>query len=426
MSPKDKKRLKDLKEQVEYLKSGEDPNKYLEALQEIVQIDPKSYETWKQLGEFFFNESNHSSAQEAYRNYLEGNKRDVEVWRRLSRIYYFLKNYPEAIECAKEALSINPKDLMALSNLDTAYLKNGDVDLAEELMQDMRQNFPYNFDTKYNMAMHFGTLGKWPECKRMFAEVIQGLNPGDWVNRASIIAEYMEWENYEEMLNLCAIAERHFPYKDLFKYWHGIALMETGALSQALEKFKSYSDSDLREKTMIKIAEVYLRMGDYERASAILREYIQKNGKCRRVREVLNKIEQDHAAGKIYSPPQKQSAENKVEETNQTLGYIGLKNGGVLRLFIKPAPDDQKPNLSQESQTSNNIASPPVSEEKPQDVNSSVRKAELFHQIDSVRGLIKEIDSNLPAGTDSVALREQKAILRQKLRELQQEYDKIP
>ncbi len=157
MSPSDKKKLKELKEQVKLLKTSEDQDKYLEMLEEIVQIDPKSFDTWKQLGEFYFGEENHEKAQEAYTKYLEGNKNDKEVWLRHSRIYYFLKKYPEAIEYAKKALKLNPKDLMAISYLDTAYLQNGDIDLAEELMQDMRQNFPINFNTKYNMAMHYGT-----------------------------------------------------------------------------------------------------------------------------------------------------------------------------------------------------------------------------------------------------------------------------
>ncbi len=54
------------------------------------------------------------------------------------------------------------------------------------------------------------------------------------------------------------------------------------------------------------------------------------------------------------------------------------------------------------------------------------RKDELFHQIESVKALIKDIDDALPTAQDPGALRQQKSLMRKKLRELQEEHDKSP
>lgn len=54
------------------------------------------------------------------------------------------------------------------------------------------------------------------------------------------------------------------------------------------------------------------------------------------------------------------------------------------------------------------------------------RKQELFHQIESLKLLIKDIDEALPTATDPGALRQQKTLMRKKLRELQEEHDKLP
>ncbi len=54
------------------------------------------------------------------------------------------------------------------------------------------------------------------------------------------------------------------------------------------------------------------------------------------------------------------------------------------------------------------------------------KKEELFHQIESVKQLIKDIDEALPTASDPTALRQQKALMRKKLRELQEEHDKFP
>ncbi len=53
------------------------------------------------------------------------------------------------------------------------------------------------------------------------------------------------------------------------------------------------------------------------------------------------------------------------------------------------------------------------------------KKQELFHQIESVKQLIKEIDDVLPTAPDPAALRQQKTLMRKKLREMQDEHDKL-
>jgi len=61
----------------------------------------------------------------------------------------------------------------------------------------------------------------------------------------------------------------------------------------------------------------------------------------------------------------------------------------------------------------------------PADEGTSSHREELYHQIESLKQLVADLDASLPTAKDPAAVRQQKTLYRKTLRELQNEYESL-
>ncbi|CAN5253232.1 rhodanese-like domain-containing protein [soil metagenome] len=138
---------------------------HLEEAKEITDkafsIDPNQGESWTNLGLYQFFIGQQSQAYKTFQTALDHyNYPDIIV--NASRIYLYLEKYDEVITLLERFLSDNPdfRVSRALGNLAIAYYKTGNPDLADKLMEELKQKseIPTGSPAFY-MAMVYTSLG---------------------------------------------------------------------------------------------------------------------------------------------------------------------------------------------------------------------------------------------------------------------------
>ncbi|MBS0657714.1 MAG: tetratricopeptide repeat protein [Verrucomicrobia bacterium] len=187
--------------------------------------------------------------------------------------------YLRSVAAARQALRIDPKSPAARLILAQAKLYwDYDWTAAERMLRDLRETAPELIEARLDYARLLGSRQRFDAAYAELAE-IRRLAP------ASAQAWYVEsivlyfQRRYEECARLVREARERFPGQRISHFLLGLALIETGALPEAIQELEKFAElSERNPGGIATLACAYARAGRPADARAILRELDRRAG----------------------------------------------------------------------------------------------------------------------------------------------------
>lgn len=226
------------------------------------KVEQRHWKVYYNLGTAAFAARNYSEAIANFHKALRANPDEPRIWNALGLAYMEAKEYKKAEESFKKALSINPNYSEARKNLGILYYKLGRYEEALKYLQEAANDEYYE---KKHEAFYY--LAKVYEAKQDLKNYVRYLEKAVAYNPNFVQAQLELAQAYE---NLGKYEEAEKIYKSLL-------------LNGFNKPFLKY-----------KLAEVYYKKGDYERAREIIKELLYKenltNEQREKVKELLTKV----------------------------------------------------------------------------------------------------------------------------------------
>ncbi len=126
--------------------------KEIDALRQLVRIEPETAAWWCSLGIAYANSGQHAKAIEVLKQALRINPEDSEAWYTLGNSYLRSRPCPiaKAIEAYQQALRINPEYADACFNLGIAYKASGQTTKVMEVHKRLKTLDPAKADEFFN------------------------------------------------------------------------------------------------------------------------------------------------------------------------------------------------------------------------------------------------------------------------------------
>jgi len=91
----------------------------IDRYKELVDIDPSDVDSWMNLGDVYYDETNYPKAIECYEKVVELYPySSEEAWNNLGLSHSCEGNYHKAIESYKKSLELDPDDAIARININ--------------------------------------------------------------------------------------------------------------------------------------------------------------------------------------------------------------------------------------------------------------------------------------------------------------------
>jgi tetratricopeptide (TPR) repeat protein len=204
---------------------------------DAVQKTPNHFRPHHNLGTYYQNHRNNKMAILEYQTALEKPPSDrldesFVTYYNLGKIYNDLKDYEKALSYYHKALSINPQYPPIYNNIAGIFDRQGKYELAHTYLLDALRLRPGSTVTNFNLGLYYLRKGQPDKAIYHLERVSDGKEFGEMI-----------------------------------PYYFGIGFKQKGHLGRAVTFFKKALKRNPRNiKLYLHMAEVFYRLGEYERA----------------------------------------------------------------------------------------------------------------------------------------------------------------
>ena len=185
------------------------PQKSLDLLGKLENIEPTNLEVHLTKGNIFSQLRQHSKAVEAFRKTLEYAEEDIDdILLNIAFEYTNMGKYDKAISYLKEALEVNPENESALFELSFCFEIKGKPEDSIEYYNEFIDNHPYSSSAWFNLGIAFSKQQLYEKAIDAydFAIAIDEHYSSAYFNKGNALASL---EKYNEAIEV---------YKETFKY----------------------------------------------------------------------------------------------------------------------------------------------------------------------------------------------------------------
>ncbi|MCK4649054.1 tetratricopeptide repeat protein [bacterium] len=307
---------------------------YPEVIEEVetaIERNPTQVELYWLLANLYHGEKSYHRAIKTYQKIIEQEPyRKSEIYRRIGDIYVENKQYEEAITSYEEILTLFQSDpapfkkIEAFKKIFLVYEKMGRV---EEKLREYEEKItrePENIELYQVLGGIYEALERWEEGSRLYLKALEIAPQNREIERNSRLLAYRCKRN--------------------------------GALKAALPLFQKFREREpARAQYTIALIEIYIGLGEKEKARSLLEEFSQKESKSLyELRNIARLYQQqgEHALAEEYYRKAREMRPWYRSQYSFKLVRASLAEGNyekaeeLLREGIRLAPNQPAPYLS--------------------------------------------------------------------------------
>ncbi|KAJ3113981.1 General transcription factor IIIC, polypeptide 3 [Phlyctochytrium bullatum] len=150
----------------------------LQALHEVIQLDPQRAEAWRLLALTYDDCGEPIKALHA--SFLAAHlmPKDWEFWQRLAQLSTGFQHYTDAIYCYSKAISANPRDLISWTERADIYASQNRYEKAIDGYSTVLRYEPYNMKVIQELARIYLILSDLPRAISLFEGAVEADNQG--------------------------------------------------------------------------------------------------------------------------------------------------------------------------------------------------------------------------------------------------------
>lgn len=257
--------------------------------EEMAKQSPQQEEIFFRLGVSYMELGRFPKAEEALKRAIRLNPEDVRPYFQLAGLYEQTQRLQEALDLYDRVIQVDPLGEGAQIGLFKKYLvqgilmaRAGDFDGALRFFKSAAEIDPGNPDPHYNIGRVYQRKGEEAKAEEAFQKVIElapqyqpaYLEIGDLYQRQTRFQEALQAFIAAAQLNPNTPGGRNAQAK--IPFLQGILLAQSGRAEEALREFQqALRISPDPAPIYFNIAQVYLRIGDFENAEAALNRTLE-------------------------------------------------------------------------------------------------------------------------------------------------------
>jgi tetratricopeptide (TPR) repeat protein len=198
---------------------------------------------------------------------LERNPSSVESYDLLGIVYTDEKDYPNALEAFQHALKLDPNSTRARNNLGNLYVAENKLDLAEKEFRNVLRLEPGNRDGNYNLGLVLMAKGSPLTAISHF----QRVHPSDIATRSNLIRAFLRAGRTAEGLKLASDVSAQNKDDVQLHFTLGVLLAsekQYRAAQLELEQANALQPESL--EILYNLGQTYLRTAEYPKAELVM------------------------------------------------------------------------------------------------------------------------------------------------------------
>ena len=219
-----------------------------------------------------------SDAEKILKNTIEKNSRYINAYNTLGYLYLSENRAQNAIELFKDGLSKNPDNIELLMGLSDIYSRQKMYADAEQLIVKIINLNPEVYSYKAALATLYVSMGNIDKAENVLRSALDVTNT---VSTKTLINFLAEQRSVQEAISELEKVVNEQPEIYENKYALGRFYMLAGRYDKAISVFEEIVHEDalspIAIKSKVKIAEIYLKRNEIDKADVVLNEILEEN-----------------------------------------------------------------------------------------------------------------------------------------------------
>lgn len=243
----------------------------------VIKLRPDYLDAYKNLVVMYMQTGQSAKIEKYEKDIYELGSGDYQIFYMLGTIYMATKRYEKAIEFFEKAIELNPNNpnlALLLNNLGSANLALARLYKATEAFEKSLEADSTNPTTYYNIAVTSKLCGNFQKAYEYF-QLAYKMEPTPFY-LSSLAAAALDAGDYDEAVRYFEVMSSAEPEQDVHKFNLACAYEGLKDYEKALNILKSIEKENSAFHVKMKIADINVKLQDYETAKKIYMTMIKK------------------------------------------------------------------------------------------------------------------------------------------------------